>query len=207
MYLSQQKVIHNKTLTTSILPCFRPIQKALQEAPKIKYLNHLESNCIHQFSLSSTDRRTILMLSITVKIIAITPYQNISKHQNQWKSQAQFQKQANHGKPAIEDIEGTFDSSRQCAQIWLSKASSTAMTLALPHRLRASSARLRSPALSWWKQRAATASGSVTAYGQTMGKPSITAEDSGTSFSDPQNVDAKWCKLQAAVSKPDSYHE
>lgn len=97
---------------------------------------------------------------------------------------------------AIEDIAGTFDSSRQCAQIWLSKASSTAMTLALPHRLRASSARLRSPALSWWKQRAATASGSVTAYGQTwanMGKPSITAvEDSGiASFSDPQNVDAK----------------
>lgn len=85
---SQQKV------GKSILPCFRPIQKALQEAPKMKYLNHLESNCIHQFSLSSTDRRTILMLSITVKIIAITPYQNISKHQNLWKSQAHFQKQA-----------------------------------------------------------------------------------------------------------------
>ena len=65
---------YSQKVGKSILPCFRPIQKALQEAPKIKYLNQ---NCIHQFSLSSTDRRTILMLSITVKIIAIKPYQTI----------------------------------------------------------------------------------------------------------------------------------
>ena len=172
MYLSQQKVI---------------IQKALQEAPKIKYLNQTAFTNSHSHRL--TEEQSWCFPSPSKS----SP--NHIKTSDLWKSQAHFQKQANRGKPAIE---GTFDSSRQacaaCAQIWLSKASSTAMILALPHRLRASSARLRSPALSWWKQRAATASGSVTAYGQ---RHSITAEDSGiASFSDPQNVDANYIKLQ-----------